>query len=173
MDFFHELQQESKYKSLKIYHATNGGEVELKVPGHHYFADGYFVQIVDEVTREHHIVEFLGDMFHGNLEKFVISKKTKILLTQDQMNKSPYFAKKKKNGMQKTYRDLYIETYERLENIFQTEKYHVHFIWESDWKFYLYRKKSGEFEFVSDYLHDYNQDTLIQAIQKLNNLLDH
>jgi hypothetical protein len=71
-----------------------------------YKIDGY-----DPVTNT--IYEFLGDYWHGNLEKF---------------NSSDY------NKMCKVkFGDLYSKTFKRL-HILKNKGYNINYIWENDWK---------------------------------------
>ena len=79
---------------------------EYKIPGTNYVADGYD-------PKSNTVYEFLGDFWHGNLNKYVPEEVHPMC------------------GV--TFEELFIKTTRRLDEI-RTKGYQVAFIWESDWK---------------------------------------
>lgn len=103
---------------------------EVRIPGSNYFVDG--------CNPERKIVlEFLGDYWHGNPKKF----------DHDDINQVA----------QKTFGELWQETYHRLNKIHEAG-YQVIYIWESDFLTFLKQRRADPQHSIQDYIVDYSPE---------------
>jgi hypothetical protein len=91
-------------ENIVIQHGENNAE--FLIPGTIYKADGY-------CKETNTIYEFLGDYWHGNIEKY----------SRDFINKN----------IKKSMGELYDKTMDRINEIINLG-YNVKFIWENDFK---------------------------------------
>ena len=121
------LNDLAKEWTVDIQHAENKGEYRIEDPGFKCFykADGYFEQ-----DNKKYVVEFHGDYFHGNPKIFKPDSVCKF--------------------KRMTYGELYKKTEERMHRI-KALGYEVIFIWEQDYKQYLYDKDNELIEGLFEY----------------------
>ena len=124
IQFLNDLAREWK---VDIQHAENKGEYRIEDPVFkcYYKADGYFEQ-----NHKKYVVEFHGDYFHGNPKMY------------------------KPDGICKLrsmrFDEIYNKTMERMHRI-KALGYEVIYIWEQDYKQYLYDKDNEFIEGLFEY----------------------
>ena len=113
IQFLNDLAKEWK---VDIQHAENGGEYRIEDSDFncYYKADGYF-----ELDNKKYVVEFHGNFFHGNPKIYKPDSICKLRRI--------------------TFGELYKKTEERMYRI-KALGYEVIFIWEQDYKQYLFDK---------------------------------
>lgn len=97
--------------NIEIQYCLKGGE--FKIPGTRFRADGY-------CKKKNLIIEFHGDYFHGNPERY---------------NLDNYVY----NGSEETYRDRYNKTKNR-EDIILKLGFNLIVVWETDWDNFIKNK---------------------------------
>ena len=124
IQFLNDLAKEWK---VEIQHAENKGEYRIEDPELkcYYKLDGYFEQ-----NNKKYAVEFHGNYYHGN----------------PKMYKPDSICKLRRI----TFGDLYKKTEERMHRI-KALGYEVLFIWEQDYKQYLYDKDNEFIEGLFEY----------------------
>jgi hypothetical protein len=108
---------------------------QFKIPNTRYHADYYS-------KNNNLVIEFLGDIFHGNIN----------IYPKEKFNKT----------LGKTYGQMNIETFKRFDNIHKN-KFNIKYIWENDWNRYCYAKKNKKQKdenkiSIIDFLIDYPEN---------------